>query len=231
MTTLLAGLEVTPSASITPDRLKLLIHGQSGSGKTTLASSIAMLGKTLLVDMNGEKGIASLRGAPWEANVDIIRPTSITQIDDLCNELAKGQHGYEAVVLDSLSALQVTTMRYLLGHDENAIAEITKGKQGAASMQTWGSIQRIITDVMTFWMALADGTRAKPMHVVMTSQSKSREDDEGNERLYPDVSAGSRSIVMASPDFVGYADIEEYPAEDGSGMKERHILRLGYHPK
>ena len=41
--------------------------------------------------------------------------------------LDKGGHGYKAVVLDSLTALQKMTMRYLTGASETAVREIKQG--------------------------------------------------------------------------------------------------------
>jgi hypothetical protein len=220
------GVQITPSKNMPADRLRMLIHGPQGAGKTYLASSIAELGKTLFVDMIGEKGGRSFKGAAWEGNIDVVRPTTITQLEATYNSLAAGGHGYQAVVIDSISAAQKSAMRFILGYDESAVSEIKKGRSGP-DMRAWGNILEIMTDLCTFWYSLADGQRSDPMHVVFTSQTKAHEDDEGEVRLYPDVSKGSRSMALATPDFVVYADYEEVAAEDGSGMEMRHVLRIG----
>lgn len=224
--TAFAGIPTFLANDMPRDHLRVLIHGPQGSGKTRLASSIAELGPSLFIDLAAEKGTESFKGAPWAGNVTVIRPNTITALDDIYWQLAAGGHGFASVVLDSLSAAQKTAMRFLLGHDESAVREISR-KGSAANRQTWGQLLDVMTDLCTFWMGLADGDRATPMHVAFTSQSKLYEDDDGATRAYPDVSAGSRAIALATPNFVLYTDQEEYPKEDGE-LGSRHIVRLGY---
>lgn len=211
---------------------RFLIHGPQGSGKTTLASTIATFGKTLFIDLLGEKGVRSFRGAPYAKNIDVIRPKSITKLDDIFQWLDKGGHGYKAVVIDSLTAAQKTAMRYLMGHDETAVREIKQGSS-PADMRTWGQSLDIMQDTATYWYGLADGDRDEPMHVVMTAQTKITENEEtGSINRVPDVQKGALSIVLATPDFILYTDLEEDMddmGEDGT-PKFRHIARLGSNP-
>lgn len=220
------GLAIESSANMKRDRMRVLIHGFPGTGKSYYASTIAQLGKTLYVDLIGEKGCLSFKGAEWEPNIDIVRPKSVVELQAIYKALAAGNHPYQAVVLDSLSAAQKSATRFLLGYEEDAVAEIRKGRSGP-DMRTWGNVLEIMTDISTFWHSLADGQRKAPMHVVFTCQTKGHEDDEGNTRLYPDVSKGSRAIAMATPDYVLYTDWEEIAAEDGSGLTMRHVVRIG----
>ena len=91
-----------------------LLHGPQGAGKSTLASTIAELGKTLFIDLNGEKGIRSFKGSPYSENLKIARPTSITALDDIFWQLNAGNHDFKCVVIDSLTGFQKMTMRYQL---------------------------------------------------------------------------------------------------------------------
>lgn len=220
------GVSIISSEKMVQDKMRVLIHGYPGSGKTYYASTIAQLGKTLVVDMISEKGGRSYQGSGWDKNIDVVRPKSVVELTAIYTALSKGNHPYEAVVLDSLSAVQKSAERWLLGYEEDAVSEIKKGRSGP-DMRTWGNILNIVTDVCTFWMALADGNRSHPIHVVFTSQSKAHEDDEGNTRIYPDVSKGSRSVALATPDYVLFADWEEMPADDGSGMAIKNVIRIG----
>lgn len=220
------GLELVPAAEMTQDKMRVLVHGYPGSGKTYYASTIAQLGPTLVVDMVSEKGGRSYKGSTWEKNCTVVRPKSVVELTNIYKALAKGDHPYDAVVLDSLSAVQKSAERWLLGYEEDAVSEIKKGRSGP-DMRVWGNILNIVTDICTFWMALADGNRKKPIHVVFTSQTKAHEDDEGHTRLYPDVSKGSRSVALATPDYVLFTDWEEVPADDGSGMAIKHVVRIG----
>ena len=225
-------LPVLKPKDVKGDRGKWLIHGEQGSGKTTLASTIAECGKTLFVDLIGEKGTRGFAGASYEDNIDIVRPTSITQLDDLFWWLAAGDHDYVAVILDSLTALQKMAMRYLLDFEETSVREIRKGGK-PASRQTWGQSLDIMTDTATFWYGLADEGLPQPMHVVMTSQTKFFEnEDTGETRRAIDVQKGALSIVLASPDYVLYTDVEDNidAVTDDTLPPVRHIVRFGSHP-
>jgi len=220
---------MTDSESDPDDYGRWLIHGVQGSGKTTLASTVAQLGPTLFLDLTGEKGTRSFKGAPWEPNIEIARPTSITALDDTYWWLAAGNHRFKAVVLDSLTATQKMTMRFLMGHDETAVREIRQGV-APADVRTWGQSLDVMTDTATFWYGLADGNREHPMHVVMTAQTKVSEDENsGLTWRVPDVQRGALSITLAAPDYIVYTDLEENQEAVGDDTQPpvRHIVRFG----
>jgi energy-coupling factor transporter ATP-binding protein EcfA2 len=226
-----AGLDLMGADDLPPDYGRWLIHGPQGSGKTTLAATIAALGPTLFLDLTGEKGVRSFQRAPYSSNITVVRPTSITALDDVYWQLAAGGHPYRCVVLDSITAAQKMTMRYLLGHDETAVREIRKGV-APADMRTWGQSLDVMTDVGIFWFGLADGQRPQPIHVVFTAQTKVNEDDFGNISRSPDVQKGALSLMMASPDYILYTDVEENPdaLADDSQAPVHHIVRFGANP-
>lgn len=228
------GVEFLTGDSVPEDYGKWLIHGPQGSGKSTLASTIAEAGPTLFIDFVGEKGLRSFKGAPYWKNITFARPDSITKLDDIFWALNKGDHNFVAVVIDSLTAVQKMTMRYLLGHSETAVREIKQGS-APASYATWGQALDVMVDTATFWYGLADGNRAHPMHVVMTSQTKVKEGDEitgGGVSLTPDVQKGALSIALATPDYILYTDVEDNPdaVSDESLPQVNHIVRFGSHP-
>lgn len=228
-TSTFAGTPLMAIDNLPDDYGRWLIHGPQGSGKTTLASTIAELGKTLFVDTTGEKGTRSFKGAPYSKNIEVIRPASITSMDDIFWALNKGDHDYAAVIIDSLTGVQKMTMRYLLGHDETAVREIKRGSN-PADMRTWGQALDIMVDTATFWYGLADGNRARPMHVVMTAQTKTMDSEETGELIrMPDVQKGALSITLAAPDYIIYTDTEtnlDY-ASDNSLPPMTHIARFG----
>lgn len=226
-----AGIDVNTMEEMGSDWGRWLIHGPQGSGKTTLASTIAQVGPTLFLDLTGEKGIRSVQGSPWAKNITVARPTSITALDDIFWALAKGDHPYKAVVVDSLTAVQKMTMRFLLGHDETAVREIRQGT-APADIRTWGQALDVMTDTATFWYGLADASRSHPMHVVMTAQTKATEDDEGATRRTPDVQKGALSITLAAPDYIVYTDVEDNMdhLSDESLPPVNHIVRFGANP-
>ena len=230
--TAFAGVEVVSMDDVPEDSGRWLIHGPQGSGKTTLAATIAEVGPTLFIDLNGEKGVRSFRGAPFSENIKVARPTSITALDDIFWALNKGDHPYKAVVIDSLTAFQKMTMRFLLGHDETAVREIKRGT-APADIRTWGQSLDVMTDTATFWFGLADANRRHPMHVIMTAQTKITDDeDSGSRRRTPDVQKGALSITLASPDYIIYTDVEENMEHlsDSSQPPVHHVVRFGNNP-
>lgn len=232
MTGTFAGIPTVAVGKMQSDYGRWLIHGSQGSGKSTLASTVAEMGQTLFIDLTGEKGIRSFQGAPYADRITVIRPDSVTALDDIFWELQKGGHGYKAVVIDSLTAVQKMTMRYLLGHDETAVREIQQ-KTAPADIRTWGQALDVMTDLATFWYGLADGDRPEPMHVVMTAQTKITEDDDKNTVRTPDVQKGALSITMATPDYVVYCDVEDNldHIADPSAPRVTHVVRFGSDPK
>lgn len=227
-----AGLNLMDTTQMGADYGRWLIHGPQGAGKSTLASTIAEAGPTLYIDLIGEKGTRSFWGSPYAANIRVVRPASITALDDVFWALAKGGHPFKAVVIDSLTAQQKMTMRFLLGHDETAVKEITQGT-APASFQTWGQSLDIMTDTATHWFGLADSDRTQPMHVVMVAQTKITEDEEKNIARTPDVQKGALSILLASPDYIVYCDTEQNieSVSDPTKPSVNHIVRFGADPK
>lgn len=231
--TTFAGLNlVEMSDDDQPDYGKWLIHGPQGSGKSTLASTLGQIGKTLFIDLVGEQGVQSFKGAPWEGNIQVARPKSITAFDDIFWELAKGKHGFDCVVIDSLTAAQKMTNRFISGHDETAVREIKKGT-APMDIRAWGQTLDIMTDLATYWFSLADSTREKPMHVAMTAQTKLIENEESGSMVrQPDVQKGALSITLAAPAYILYTDVEDNPERytDENATPTNHIVRFGADP-
>jgi len=199
---------------------------------TLLASTIAQLGPTLFIDLPSEKGPRSWKGTPWEKNITPVRPTSITQFDDIYWKLAEGDHPFVAVAVDSATAAQKMTLRYMLGHDETAVREIRRGV-APADQRTWGQSLDVMQDFATFWYGLADGGRDHPMHVVMTAQTAMVDNEMTGERTrIPDVQRGARSIFLAAPDYTLYCDAEANPEAMGDEDIDpaSFFVRFGNHP-
>jgi len=226
------GLQVFEGGQVPADYGRWLIAGTQGAGKSTLASTVATLGKTLYIDMPGEKGTRAFLGSPYVANIDVVRPASVKVMDDLFWHLDGGKHDYAAVVIDSISSLQRMALRYLTGSSETTVKEIEKGGRGA-DQQTWGRALDIMSDVATFWFGLADASRARPMHVVMVAQPKIMEDQlSGSITWTLDVQKGAISAFLACPDYVLWCDTEPNPDAPGdeNASPVRHVVRFGANP-
>jgi hypothetical protein len=226
----LDALRTMGVADVPNDCGRWLIHGPQGSGKSALAATIAPLGPTLYIDLTGEKGIRSFQGAPGSENIRVVRPGSITDLDDVFWLLKSGNHPFKAVVVDSLSSVQKMAMRFIQGADETAVKEIRQGR-APATMQNWGQTLDIMIDTATFWYGLADAGASSPMHVVMTAQTKITEsEDTGTVTRVPDVQRGALTSVLATPDYVLYTDLEENPdyfSDPDNQPQMKHIVRFG----
>lgn len=213
------------------DAGKWLIHGPQGSGKTTLAATIAQTGPTLFIDLVGEKGQRSFKGSKYAKNITVVRPTSVTQLDDLFYKLDSGDHPYVAVIIDSLTALQRMALRYVMRYNESTVREIRQGT-APADQRTWGEALNIMSDTAVFWYGLADGEREKPMHVIMTAQTKVTKNElTGVESRQPDIQPGALRITLAAPDYVIYTDLEPDTDSDSEDPVYRHIVRFGANPE
>lgn len=107
-----AGLQVEKPSATVPT-LTILVYGRSSIGKTTLAGSadaVPEMRKVLYVDVEG--GTLSLRKTKY--NVDVIRITDYQQFAELYAALYAGNHGYQTVVLDSLTEIQDLCMREIM---------------------------------------------------------------------------------------------------------------------
>ena len=213
------------------DRGRFLLYGPPGSGKSYLSSMVANFGPTLYLDLVGEKGTRSFQGAPWAKNITVVRPDSVTAMDDLFWMLKRGEHPFKAVVVDSATSMQKMTMRYLTDANETAVREIQMDA-APASMQTWGRALDVMTDLGTFWFGLADGDGAAPMHVVIVAQQKVVENEfTGETTRTIDVQKGAINGIISNADFVMYTDVEPNSAamsENDPPM--RHIALFGAHP-
>lgn len=210
-----------------------LLYGPQGSGKTFIASTIAQTGPTLFVDLVGEHGVKSFLGAPWAANITVLRPTSVTQIDSLYWALRRGEHPYKAVIIDSFTSAQRLSMRFLQGDTETAVREIARGR-APATFGVWGQALEVMGDLATYFCDLSSAQHEHPMHVVMTAQTKTIENElEGIVERLPDVQKGAISSILASPDYVLWTQAEKNPDYDSADEKSipvLHTARFGAHP-
>ena len=228
----IAGVELLNAGTIEekPDYARFLIYGAPGSGKSYLASTIAKLGKVLYIDLVGERGVRSWVGSPWAKNIDIARPTTIQTFDDMFYKLESEDHDYVAVIINSYTAAQKMAMRFALGQSETAVKEIKKGGQ-QAEFRTWGMTLDIMSDTAIYWNSLADGTRRKPIHVIMTAQMKEVDNEfESNLERVPDVQKGAISQILRPTDYVLFTAVEDSDdfTEDGEPIP-RHIVKFGPH--
>jgi hypothetical protein len=100
----IAGLPVK-RVSEQPFHVNMMIYGESGVGKTTLSGSsdaVPEMRKVLVLDIEG--GLLSLKSS--YPNVDAVRIRSWVDMQSVYDELSSGNHGYNTIVVDSLTEAQ-----------------------------------------------------------------------------------------------------------------------------
>lgn len=161
--------------------LKFLIFGPSKTGKTTLAASAP---KALMLDTEG--GYMSVRNVK---GLDVLDVSSWSIFEDAVQELTMGGHGYESVILDSVTLLQevcgrqVDLLGYITGSDKDA-------------RQAYGAIGAMIRHKILQLNNL-------PMHVIFTAQLREREAvdiEAGQYPLTPEVTPAIHKVLVAAPD-------------------------------
>lgn len=107
------------------DFISAIIYGETGSGKTKLIGTATECPKTspsLLIDVEG--GTKTLRGV----QIDVVRPTSWREIQDIYNFLRHENTKYRSVCIDSLTELQ---KKYSLG---TILGDISEGQSNYADL-------------------------------------------------------------------------------------------------
>jgi hypothetical protein len=198
--------------------LNILIYGQSGTGKTTLCGSsddVPEMRNVLVVDLEG--GTESLRNN--YGDVDTVRVKSWKEMQAVYDELHRGQHGYNTVVIDSLTECQKFNMYTIM---QNLVNKKTdEGKEvdpDIPSVREWG---KNIEQMRKFVRAFRD----LPMHTIFTCLEQTKVDEKtGAVQIKPMLSGKLADEVAAFLDVVLYYYVKEMPAQDGEEPELKRIL-------
>jgi putative lipoic acid-binding regulatory protein len=198
--------------------LNILIYGDSGTGKTTLAGSadeVPEMRKCILVDMEG--GTESLRRT--YPNVDTVRATDWKQMQAIYNDLHRGGHGYETVIVDSLTECQKFNMYNIMVDLVNRKTDEDKYVDpDIASVREWG---KNIEQMRKYVRAMRD----LPMHTIFTALQVEKKDDKtGTVTVKPSLSGKLADEVAAFLDIVVYYYVKETPVDGGEPELSRLLL-------
>lgn len=187
--------------------LRILVFGKNKKGKTRFAASAK---NVLIIDCN-EEGTKSARKDYPNAKVYHVR-----EWDDLAPiywYLKRGNHNFEAVSIDTLTALQSIAITHILKQEA---ARDTNREDTKMTKRDWGTLAEMMKgEVLRF--------RNLPMHVIFTAQEASSGDPEEGEdiTIHPKLSPGARGEAMGAVDIIGR--IYRAKAKKGKG-KSRKVV-------
>lgn len=163
-------------------RVKALVYGTSGTGKTTFGSTAP---KALFA--SSENGLLSVA----DKGVDYAQINSFKDLTDLLAFLMKGGHGYETIVIDSITEI-----------NEIIKEEIEKRTKRNMQLQDWGEVQKKIKNTFRSFKSL-------PMHVLFIAQEKMIHDEDKIEKIVPALNGKSATTIAYDVDIVGYLMIDK----------------------
>lgn len=177
---------IKPVEEVSP-YLKLGVYGRNGRGKTRLGASFP---NALIIDIN-EEGTRSAVGTGTEVR-------ECRNFDEVAHGywyLKAGNHSYETVVIDTVTALHQASLRKVLGEAEDR--DPTR-EPSTPDKRTHGRAGQLTRDlVMDF--------RNLPMHVVYLCQERVIDDEDSDEPAFhtADLPAGARGTMTGAVGILG----------------------------
>ena len=202
----LGGLKVE-SVSERAQFINLIVYGESGVGKTRFAGSATVvpdLAPVLFIDVEG----GELTLAHSYPQAEVVRVQTWQQMQDIYDEVYRGDSGYKTIVIDSLTELQKFNMYGIM--DELLIAEPNRDPD-IPGMREWGkSTEQIRRFVRAY--------RDLPVNTIFTALTKGeRNARTGVTTLRPSLSGKLAGEVPGFVDIVLYMYVKRV---------EDQILRL-----
>lgn len=178
--------------------VKALIYGQSGTGKTVFAGSFP---KPCIIDCeNGWKSIKAVHGytppvVPVKTKNDLVVAY---------NELVKGEHGFQTVIIDSLTDLNQYIVNDVLKRNPTR----RRDSPDVPAMLDWSESGRIMERMIYLFRDL-------PMHVVFIAAERDFSKNDSDTRILPSVSPGLAEKLPHLVDVTLYASC----IEDSDGVR------------
>ena len=201
-------------------KLKMIVYGPPGVGKTTLLASAGahkLTAPILLVNIEG--GMLSVTDSSvlgLDQPPDVVDLKSFDKLEEIFWFLAKGDHPYKSVGIDSLSELQMINLE---GITKRLMGKITASGAKRASLddiwqEDYGtSTQQLRRVVRQF--------RDLPMHVFFSCHDSMSQDKDKNETVHPMLTPKLRTAVMGYMDVIGYMYVDSSEeAEEGDEDRE-----------
>jgi len=220
----MAGLNVSTVAE--GERwFKFLVYGVPGVGKTRIAGSsfeVESFRPVLFIDLEG--GTESIR--ELYPKIEVVRVKTIydkggrvkksawTQLRDLYEELKKGGHDYQTVVIDNVTEAYQISLQDVM---QKLTAENPDRDPDVPSQREWG---KATAQMRRFIRQMRD----LPMHVIMTAHELAKEDDNGTVRhITPSLPGKLAMEASGFFDEVFYLYTKSEKGEDNKPITTRKI--------
>lgn len=167
--------------------VNILIYGRNGMGKTRFAGSGP---KCLICDVR-EEGTRSVKGTGSKK----FPVNTWNDIGDIFWYLKSGNHDYESVAIDTITALNALCLKHVMGQAED---RDPSRETGLADQRTYGRAGNLMREILLEFRGL-------PMHVIFLAQERVIKDEDTDEPILhtPDLPAGSRGTAMGCVSFIG----------------------------
>lgn len=199
--------------------IKMLIYGDNGTGKTVFGASAMdcdVCKEVLFVNIEG--GMLSITDRKTLDHWDI---SEFVEIKDVLKFLQEEEHSYKAVVLDSITELQLRSLDAIV---KDAMAAPPKGKprtdEDEIRIDDYGKNTVAMRKVLR-------GFRDLPMHVIMTALAVENKDEDGVVTVSPQLTEKMANSVMGYVDIVAYMHAKKV-AKDGKEELVRSFLFQPY---
>lgn len=200
-------------------KLKMLVYGPPGVGKTSLLATAnlhALTSPVLLINVEGgmlsvaDSGTLGLKTPP-----DVVDLQGFDHLESIFWFLAKGDHPYKSVGIDSLSELQMVNLEHIVkklvgktsksGERRESLDDVWRDDYGTSTQQ----LRRVVRQF-----------RDLPMHVFFSCHDATSQDKDKNEVAHPALTPKLRSTVMGYMDVIGYMYVDSEAAQGASQPEE-----------
>lgn len=198
------------------EQISFLIHGATKVGKSTLANTAPA--PRLLLDAEAASRFLPGKKVRWDPTTDappvadgswdtcevIVR--EYAQMVKVLEYLESGQHGFESVVIDSISEIQKKLQDQITGSHGTIIKDMDMAK--------WG---RLLAHMEALIRQLRDFTEhpTRPVNVVITAMTANRDGVKS-----PMVQGGLKESLPYFMDVVGFLDTQEVQQTDPTVQPE-----------
>lgn len=218
------------SAPAVDHGLNVLIYGDTGVGKTMLAGSAAAFGPTsptLIIDVEG--GTSTLKG---QKQIEVFRPRTWADLQEVYDVLYNEDHGFNAVVVDSLTEIQrKLSMGTILGDlvdGDDYYGDLARTV--VPDRQDWHRTGEQMRKFIRAFRDLAwQEDEGRRVHVIMTALEKL---DEKRRLVSPELPGKLGSGAGAFVDVLARLSVVPIEEEDEEGRvrirTRRHLLVSAY---